>query len=118
MSRQVVVEVDALSGRTNPAWTLDDDSAARLATIVSRLTLDADGTPASVPGLGFRGFVVRGLADSTLRVRVNGVVATAGDRQTMFADPGHELYSTLRQLALDHVSPGMAAAIPAAEPQL
>ena len=120
---KVVVEVDVFSGVPNPKWTLDADSAARLATFVSHLTPAPDGTAPSDPDLGFRGFVVRGLdlgsvsgspgADATLQVRGDDVVATAGDRQGLFTDPGHEMYTMLRDLALDHVPSDIASHIPA-----
>jgi len=120
---KVVVEVDVFSGVPNPKWTLDADSAARLATLASHLTPAPDGTAPSDPGLGFRGFVVRGLdlgsvsgspgADATLQVRGDEVVATAGDKQLLFTDPGHEMYTMLRDLALDHVPSDIASHIPA-----
>jgi hypothetical protein len=120
---RVVVEVDVFSGVPNPTWTLDAESATRLAMFVSHLTPAPDGTAPSDPGLGFRGFVVRGLelgsvsrspgADTTLHVRGDDVVATAGDRQELFTDPGHEMYTMLRDLALDHVPSEVASHIPA-----
>lgn len=119
----VVVEVDIFSGVPNPKWPLDADSAARLATLVLHLTPAPDEQAPSEPGLGFRGFVVHGLdlgsvsgspgADATLHVRGDDVVATAGDRQALFADPRHQMYTTLRNLALRHLPSDIAAHIPA-----
>ncbi len=120
---KVVVEVDVFSGAPNPQWTLDANSEARLETLVSHLAPAPGGTAPSAPGLGFRGFVVRGLdmgsvsgspgAHSTLHVLGDDVVATAGDRQTVFTDPGHEVYTMLRDLALDHVPHDVGSHIPA-----
>jgi hypothetical protein len=118
----VVVEVDVFSGVPNPEWTLDAASAARLTTLVSHLTPAPNATPPPDSGLGFRGFVVRGLgvgsaqaspgAEATLRVRGVDVVVTSGDRRVLFTDPGHEVYTLLRDLALDHVPDEIAAHIP------
>ncbi len=120
---EVVVEVDVFSGVPNPKWTLDADSAARLATLVSHLTPAPDGTASSDPDLGFRGFVVRGLeltsvsgspgTDATLRVRGNEVVATIGGQQRLLTDAAHEIYTMLRDLAQDHVPSDIASHIPA-----
>lgn len=119
---KVVVEVDVFSGVPNPTWPLDADSISRLTTLLTHLTPAPDGTAPPDPDLGFRGFVVRGLdvgsisgtpgADATLLVRGVDVVATAGDRQELFTDPRHEIYTLLRDLALDHVSSDIASHIP------
>src|SRR4051812_46816481 len=120
---KVVVELDVFSGVPNPRWTLDDDSAARLATFVSQLEPASDGSAPSDPDLGFRGFVVHGLdlgsvrwspgADVTLRVRGDDVVATAGGRHELLIDPGHKMYTMLRDLALDRVNSDIASHLPA-----
>jgi len=120
---KVVVELDVFSGVPNLRWTLDDDSAARLATFVSQLEPASDGSAPSDPDLGFRGFVVHGLdlgsvrwspgADVTLRVRGDDVVATTtGDRHELLTDSGHEMYTMLRELALDQLPSDIAAHIP------
>ena len=75
----VVVELDAFSGRPNPSWTLTRDDASSLARHV------ADATPRSrrdlpAQGLGFRGFAVRnpggdaGLAESLYVTRAGELV--------------------------------------------
>jgi len=123
---KVVVEVDVFSGVPNPTWTLDADSSARLATFASQLTPAPHETAPSGAGLGFRGFVVRGLdlgllsgspGNATLRVRGDDVVATTGDRQTLFADPRRQMYTMLRNLALDHVPSEVASHLPPGGPQ-
>ena len=124
---KVVVEVGVFSGVPNPTWTLDADSAGRLVTLLSHLTPVPEGTAPRVPDLGFRGFLVRGLAygsdggspgtDTTLYVRGEDVIATAGDRRELFTDPRHEMYTMLRDLALDQMPSDIASHLPAGGPQ-
>lgn len=53
------IELDVFSGRPNPRWELDEDSAAALRRLLSRLAVTTD-TPPEPPGLGYRGFVFDG----------------------------------------------------------
>ena len=53
------VELDVFSGRPNPRWELDEDSAVALQRLLSGLSVSTD-TPPKEPGLGYRGFVFAG----------------------------------------------------------
>jgi len=56
----MVVELDALSGRPNPRWQLTESEAAELAQLIAGLE-PAQGTRSPAPpGLGYRGFRLKG----------------------------------------------------------
>jgi len=59
------VELDVFSGRPNPKWELNTGDTRKLQTKLDSLTEQT--TPAADPGLGYRGFVLRG-AGRTWRV--------------------------------------------------
>jgi hypothetical protein len=79
MASAAKVELDIFSGRENPSWSLDEDSAAQLAALVRALPRAAvRRTP--FDGLGYRGFVVAPAPASRQAFRVHGdAVWTNGD---------------------------------------
>jgi hypothetical protein len=79
------VELDVFSGRPNPRWELDEDSAVALRCLLSRLSVSTD-TPPKEPGLGYRGFVFAG---ETGRQRAYKGYVIRSD--TVFADPSSSI---------------------------
>jgi hypothetical protein len=86
----IEVELDVFSGRPNPAWRLD---TAREVEFVNRLRAlpPARREVSGLPGLGYRGVLVRSsrMGEPRFNMRVyKGIVQDAGgDRE----DPGREL---------------------------
>jgi hypothetical protein len=81
----VIVELDLYSGRPNPRWRLDDETRRTFHRLVADLA-PTTAPPATLPGLGYRGFVVTD-GDQTYRI-FGGLVAT-GD--SVLADSGRTL---------------------------
>jgi hypothetical protein len=75
------VELDAFSGRTNPAWTLSPAEAAALRALLGSSDGAGDDVPPPPEGLGYRGFLVRD-AGRVLRV----FAGTVQDGPRMWAD--------------------------------
>lgn len=94
-----MVEIDLYSGRPNPRFPL---TAAQAAELLRRLgTLRTISAATAMPGLGYRGLVVSGLAGVTeLRIG-SGRVARggAGDVVAHYADPDRSLEQWLLDLA-------------------
>ena len=89
----MLVELDAFSGRPNPRWELDDESAATLRRLMSRLSV-ATETPPEPPGLGYRGFV---FACDAGRTRAYKGYVIRPD--IVLADPS----SSVERFLLDHL---------------
>lgn len=64
---EVTVELDIFSGRPNPSWTLAPPERDRLLREL-RLRTREVAAPRSLPGLGYRGFVLRIAAGGTTEV--------------------------------------------------
>ena len=94
----MLVELDVFSGRPNPRWTLDEDSAASLRELLSRLTVAA-GPPPPQPGLGYRGFLVAVEGDR-LRAYRGYVIGP----EVVLADPG----SSVERFLVDRLPPALA----------
>lgn len=87
------VELDVFSGRPNPRWELDEETAVALRRLLSRLAVTTD-TPPEQPGLGYRGFVFAG---ETGRGRAYRGYVISSD--VVLADPSSSVERFLR----DHV---------------
>lgn len=59
---QMQVELDMFSGRPNPQWNLTPEENAELNRLLQTLPKDKTGK-ASIPGLGYRGFIVTATED-------------------------------------------------------
>ncbi len=84
------VELDVFSGRPNPRWELDEDSAAALRRLLSRLSVSTD-TPPRQPGLGYRGFVFDSEMDHGRAYKGYVIKSDA-----VFADPSSSIERFLR----------------------
>lgn len=84
------VELDVFSGRPNPRWELNEDSAVALRGLLSRLTV-ATTTPPEQPGLGYRGFVYASETDGGRAFR--GYVVRS---DVVLADPSSSVERFLR----------------------
>lgn len=89
----MLVELDAFSGRPNPAWELDAASSDAVRQLVARLVA-ASGRPAEPPGLGYRGFV---FTDGTDRSRAYKGYVIRPD--VVLADPS----LSVERFLLDHL---------------
>ena len=117
--RLVAVEVDIMSGVPNPTWTTDAASASRLADLVADLDQSSDADGAAQTGLGFRGFVVRGLDLSRLgrydELTVCGetVIASGEAAEDLtLRDPERAMFTELRTASEEHLAPELFHAIP------
>lgn len=59
---QMQVELDVFSGRPNPQWHLTPEESAELNRLLQTLPKDKTGK-VSIPGLGYRGFIVTATED-------------------------------------------------------
>jgi hypothetical protein len=91
----MTVELDVFSGRPNPRWELDEDSAESLRLLISGLP-PATGVPQEPSGLGYRGFVFT-TADGPARA-YGGYIITPG---AVLADPS----SRIERFLLDRLPP-------------
>ena len=88
----MVVELDAFSGRPNPRWQLTEREAAELAQLIAGLE-PAPGAPSPrPPGLGYRGFRLKGSAGETYWVYRDLVQSP----DLVLADPYRRVESFLR----------------------
>jgi hypothetical protein len=97
--RAMLIELDDFSGRPNPRWELDEQSAAALRAREARLTT-SDVAPPESPGLGYRGFVYR--TDDDVHRAALGWVRTP---QRVLADPA----LTVERFLLQRLPPEHAA---------
>jgi hypothetical protein len=83
----ISVELDAMSGRSNPSWTLDATEAAALRSLVAGLV---EGATEPAARLGYRGFLVRvargGATGAWLRVAQGTVSVHDGRSVRVCAD--------------------------------
>ncbi len=83
----MLVELDAFSGRPNPRWELTASEAAEVTRLISGLSLAPEAPAREPPGLGYRGFMLKGPAGEDYRV-LRGIVRT---RDRILADPTRSL---------------------------
>ncbi|MCX6952111.1 MAG: hypothetical protein NTV51_08080 [Verrucomicrobia bacterium] len=78
-------ELDVFSGRPNPRWVIPAPESERIAAQLAALSQPAD--PPAMPGLGFRGFVLR---SDRLTARLFGrrIVLSEPGRERVFHDTG------------------------------
>ncbi|HEY5853552.1 MAG TPA: hypothetical protein VIW24_05730 [Aldersonia sp.] len=70
------VELDIFSGQPNPSWTLAERDAAEFMRRVEGLPeTEREFAP---PGLGYRGFLISGLPETTSCRVFGGIVACSG----------------------------------------
>jgi|SRR5262245_5774353 len=93
----MIVELDVFSGRPNPRWELDGDSAESLRRLIGGLPPTADAPP-EPPGLGYRGFVFATERGPTRAY--TGYVITPG---AVLADPSF----SVEHFLLDHLPPAL-----------
>jgi hypothetical protein len=82
---QVEVELDVFSGRPNPRWTLSTDRVKELEERLQGLEQTEGREP---PGLGYRGFLLRGRGDLQLRAFDSTIAVTSAGRTSFFKDAG------------------------------
>jgi hypothetical protein len=95
----MLIELDVFSGRPNPRWELDEQSAAALRALEGRLAA-SDVAPPESPGLGYRGFVYR--VDDDVHRAALGWVRTPRE---LLADPA----LTIERFLLQRIPPEHAA---------
>jgi hypothetical protein len=93
------VEIDVFSGRPNPRWKLTGNEALNLRKRI--LALQRQTSPPIIPGLGFRGFIVR-LDDCSATVYGGCIILSCSSRrQSVFADT-QGIEDALRRQAKKH----------------
>ncbi len=110
------VTLDMFSGRPNPEWTLPPGDAAALAGILGGLREEGGPPPPNPEGLGYRGFVVRGVGDALpgcdeVRVKGERLTARCGRAPRVLADPGRAAERWLVEHARDQVEPEVHEAL-------
>jgi hypothetical protein len=116
----IEVEVDVMSGRPNPTWTVTGETAQELYALLAALPDGGRTDVTEALQLGFRGFVLSGLeleqATGNDRYRVLGtdVVATTGTDTvgTRLVDEDQAVYELLRGLAAEQLDSNVMQAIP------
>jgi len=102
------VELDAFSGRPNPSWEL---SEAESRSILQRIETAAPvSSPASEPGLGYRGFVLRH-GDVVYRVHAGIVEEQRAGRVRLIRDDSGieaELAEDARRRGYDAIVKGVS----------
>lgn len=82
------------SGRPDPVWTVDDDTAERLLGIWARLPM-SPFPPPEPPPLGYRGARIRDDASGRTWFVFGGVVASAGvNRKDVGNEFARELFAS------------------------
>ena len=106
---EVVVELDLFSGRPNPEWRLTNSARDRLLQLLR--AAPPTSAPASEPGLGYRGFVVRITSDGkTARVPVgDGAIDIDGARGR---DAGRAIETMLMQSMPSELASQFASVLP------
>jgi len=76
----VTVMLDAFSGFPNPTWSLAEKDALALQERVNRIVQLQNVEPPRIPGLGYRGLVIKGLEvqGQAAEVRVFRAVVVVG----------------------------------------
>lgn len=113
---EIEVVVDVMSGVPNPSWTVTGDEARELVAMIDDLPEDGTSDGPDDQALGFRGFVLRGVAlDGHDQVRVLGteIIASDGDDVgPVLVDDGHAAYTVLRTMSEEHLDENVMQAIP------
>ena len=114
----IEVTVDIFSGVPNPTWTVSGSEAATLASLIKALPEVGAADASAGLNLGFRGFVLRGLAFSGApdQARVLGaeLIISRGDTAgTGYTDKDRAIYTMLRTMAQEHLDKNVFEAIPA-----
>lgn len=91
------IEADVFSGRENPRWRLVGAPEAKLRALLAELHLSGE-TPPSLPGLGYRGFILSG--DEGSRRAFRGFIIT-GDKT--LGDPTRTIERFLLDQAPDRL---------------
>ena len=113
----IEVEVDIMSGVPNPSWTVRGSDAATLVELINALPENGEIDVSADLGLGFRGFVLRGLdlpgdADQ-VRVLGSEVVVSRGHAVgTLRTDEAREIFTMLRTMSAEHLDENVLQAIP------
>jgi hypothetical protein len=103
-----VIVVDLFSGRPNPRFALDADTAAAVAALVATLPEAREHRIPDV-GLGFRGYRVE-LATAVLRVF--GTLVADEATAVVRLDEDRAVERRLTRWVLEHGDPALARALP------
>src|SRR5262245_28479374 len=110
MKAQVTVEIDILSGMSNPGWTLSEADAAVFLSKVDGLQPTAVGAKSII--LGYRGLVVRMSHKPSQTMFVwNGVELSDGKSRSFFHDPQRSLERWLIGTGRGFLSPAICEAV-------
>ena len=105
----IEVSLNIFSGRTNPAWFLDETKASELGRLLANLSNPSEKK--SERRLGYRGFLIRGgpLVEAGERIRVfRGVVELPG---RSFVDRNRNLERWLLESAGAAIPPDLRAEV-------
>lgn len=115
----IAVEVDVMSGVPNPTWTMSNSDSSTLSGLIASLAKGGQADESADPGLGFRGFILRGLDLSALgsydqlKVLGNEIIASKGGaRGVVLLDPDRSVYTMLRAMSEQYLAANVFSQIP------